>query len=99
MVPGDFTLEKLKVAERLAALEKTIDILIERLEQQREYDLEGMKAMKDNIEKLNKIVIGNGTPGLVGKVDSLEKARAHIIALYTVSLGVILKFLFDSVHK
>ena len=88
-MPEQLTLEKLKISERLTVLETKFENL--------------EKKIDENIEKLNHIIIGNGTPGLAEKVRELqakEKKREGIVNLIiaaVVSLGA--KSVWDSFLK
>lgn len=59
------TLEKAKVVERLNAVETKLDVLIAELHIKN-------NNVRENIEKLNHIIIGNGEKGLTEKVRNLE---------------------------
>lgn len=83
------TLEKAKIVERLTALETKFDILIEQAQ--------------DNNNKLNHIIIGNGSQGLVDKVRNLETAQnkrnAYSKAAWLAIIGLACKSVWDSIFK
>ena len=67
----EFTLEKQKIAERLASLETAQRDFI------KTHETEG-KRLCENIEKLNQIILGNGRPGVVGRLGLIEdKHKEH----------------------
>jgi len=78
-VDNDFTLEKLKIDERLRAVELQIGHLVAHAESERgtvkrinqEFSAK-FKSMEDSINKLNYAIVGNGSPGLSERVRTLE---------------------------
>lgn len=74
-----FTLEKLKISERLAILEQTmINCQVQ--------NCKIVERLEENLNKLNHIIIGNGEPGVSEKIRSLEDAeknrRTHVKVFY-----------------
>lgn len=86
-MPDGLTLEKAKVVERLTALETKFDIYI--------------KQVQDNNEKLNHILIGNGSQGLVDKVrnlqDSENKKKNYFNAAWIAIIGLACKSFWDTI--
>lgn len=88
------TLEKAKVVERLTALETKVDVLIAELHIKNNH-------YRENVEKLNHIIIGNGEKGLSEKVRNLEESEAkrqnYSKAAWLAIIGLACKSVWDSV--
>lgn len=88
------TLEKAKVVERLTALETKVDVLIAEIHLKN-------NSLRENVEKLNHIIIGNGEKGLSEKVRNLEESEAkrqnYSKAAWLAIIGLACKSVWDSV--
>ena len=80
---NDLTLEKIKIAERLAILEHCTNDL----------------SMK--IDELHKAIMGNGTVGLLTKVDRLEQTekihKESRMRMWTFSIGTAIAFITKTI--
>lgn len=83
------TLEKIKIAERLSALETTLKIFIEKTDK--------------NSDKMNHIILGNGSPGLIDRVRVLETSedgrRIYVKAAALTIVGLVVKNVWDIFTK
>lgn len=90
------TLEKMKVVERLNALESKLDILITELKISNE-------SRDKNIDKLNHIIIGNGEKGLAERVRNLEedeaKRKDYLRITWVAIIGLACKSIWDWIAK
>ena len=88
------TLEKAKVVERLTAVETKVDVLIAEIHLKN-------NSLRENVEKLNHIIIGNGEKGLSEKVRNLEESEAkrqnYSKAAWLAIIGLACKSVWDSV--
>lgn len=88
-MPEQLTLEKLKISERLTVLETKFESLETKIE--------------SNIEKLNYIIIGNGTPGLSEKVRELQHKEERREMINKLSIGAVItlgaKAIWDSIMR
>ena len=75
-MPEQLTLEKLKIHERLTILETRFETL--------EHNI------KENVDKLNHLIIGNGSPGLTEKVRELQAKESGREMLSKISLGAVI---------
>lgn len=86
------TLEKAKVVERLNAVETKLDVLIAELHIKN-------NNIRENVEKLNHIIIGNGEKGLSEKVRNLEEAEAkrkdYLKVTWVAIIGLACKSVWD----
>lgn len=73
MQKDEFTLEKLEISKRLAGVESKMDLYLEKMKHHDEKDEEMFKSVRENIDKLNHIIIGNGKPGIAEDVRELRK--------------------------
>ena len=90
------TLEKMKVVERLNALESKLDILITELKI-------GNDGRDKNIDKLNHIIIGNGEKGVAERVRNLEedeaKRKDYLRMTWVAIIGLACKSVWDWMSK
>lgn len=91
MSSDNLSLEKLRIAERLQALETVLS----------NYTAVNELKMKQNsemLDKLNHIIVGNGTPGLSEKVrvleDSDKSRKIHVKIIYTAIVAGIVNLIF-----
>lgn len=86
----------MKVVERLNSLENKFDVLIAELKL-------GNSSRDANIEKLNHIIIGNGSKGVAERVRNLEDLEEKRKFYHKTSWGAIvalaLKSTWDSLFK
>jgi hypothetical protein len=82
----DLSLEKLKISERLASLETSVEMFLQ--ENTREHN-----EIKLLLKKYDENIFGNGKPGLTTKVakleDSADNRRNMLIVLFTATAGLI----------
>lgn len=90
------TLEKMKVVERLNALESKLDILITELKISNE-------SRDENIDRLNHIIIGNGEKGVAERVRNLEedesKRKDYLRITWVAIIGLACKSIWDWIAK
>jgi len=99
------TLEKSKVVERLSSLESKVDVLVERVENHKNSVEESNNLMRENIEKINKILLGDGGDfdGVVHHVKLLskhhEEKKKHIWALWAAMIAGAVSTIFNWLTK
>jgi hypothetical protein len=91
-VSDGLTLEKAKVVERLSEVEIKLDVLIAELHIKN-------NNVRENVSKLNHIIIGNGERGLAEKVRILEdtesKRKDYLKATWIAIIGLASKSIWD----
>ncbi len=75
MTKDILTLEKLRIDERLQSVEKQLEVLIKIKESEHENFLKSMERLMTLVEKHEKMIFGNGTPGMNVRVDRIEKSE------------------------
>lgn len=93
------TLEKLEIHKRLASLEAKFEIIIELKKGEREASTTMCNRLEEHIERLDHLLIGNGTPGALGRIlkieDHIEASKQNGKIAKTALAGVIIKFFWD----
>ncbi len=78
-MPNDLTLEKQRIADRLASLESAFNTFTAVSELR-------IKSNEETLDRLNHIIAGNGQPGLSEQIRALnkveEKRNKHYMAFY-----------------
>ena len=86
MSQDNLTFEKMRISERLASLEKSVEMYTS--ENSREHD-----EIKSLLKKFDENIFGNGKPGLTTKVakleDSADVRKSLLIILYAAVTGLI----------
>lgn len=84
---NDLTLEKMRIGERLVSIEATLKAQMELEAIRNKHFEEFNKRILENVDKLNYIIIGNGTKGIAETVrileESEEKRKKHLTFIYT----------------
>lgn len=95
MEKNDLTLEKLEVVKRLSAVESKLDVYLEKMHNHDEKDEKMFLAIKDNIDTLNKLMIGDGTrKGVIERINNIEGVFNHVKAIWLAMIGFLVEFLF-----
>lgn len=101
MTKDILTLEKLRIDERLQGVEKQLEVLIQLKETEHESLSKSMERILALVEKHEKMLFGNGHPGLNVRVDRVEKAeegRVWTMRLIWTSIAALAaKILYDLV--
>lgn len=99
---NDLTLEKLEIAKRVSAVETKLDVLIAEINADKTNRNDFRNRIERDFEDFRHVLIGNGQPGIVGKVAKLmdyhDSKQKHIAALWVASIGAFIKIFWDSLH-
>lgn len=106
MSDSEFSLEKLKINDRLHAVELQVARLVSHMESEigtftrlQETANENFRVLREILNRHDKLFFGDGTPGILMKTDRLEQLEEsrkwHFGAIWAGIIGIVTKIFYD----
>lgn len=90
-----FTLEKLKIAQQLQDLRIEVSLAGERIKVLTERVDSQVAVMRVSVDRHEHILVGNGHPGFVVRIDRLEQFTSAVKWLWTTIAALIISQVYE----